>query len=288
MSADISAPEGAGSTGSAPFLFLGQGGAFKAEKIVACAPNQVLLANITDARESGLPFLSMPDGMAEPHIGRVALVGAGPSLERRIEKLKTFDGLIIAADSVWLKLYRSGIRGFTVISMDPKPLIADFYKAAPGDLQYWIASCCDPSVRAVLKGRDLTLYHAICQSGEDYREGETWFGHMTTQVSAAMMICYQRGYREFHCFGMDCAYERKDGAFYADDIPVDAPDGKDAVTFDLGGRVFTTVPPLFAQAERLTHFMLRAQGCRFVMHGDGLLAWNLRLAEHVRPKIDLL
>ncbi len=85
----------------------------------------------------------------------VAVVGAGPSLDKNVEGLRGFPGLILATDRASKALTARGIRPDLVVAVDPRPYhIAKMLDYPESEDQTLIASVClHPDVTKAWHGR---------------------------------------------------------------------------------------------------------------------------------------
>jgi hypothetical protein len=135
--------------------------------------------------------------LKSPHIGRirsvfaggcpVAIVGAGPSLDKNAEHLRGFPGIIFATDRAAIPLAARGIHPDLVITVDPKPqVIASMLQYAENREQVLAVSVVsDPDVSRVWKG--LKLY----MSGLHF--GTQFFDHLLPHLFPGMPGLHQVG-----------------------------------------------------------------------------------------------
>src|SRR3990167_6041929 len=118
------------------------------------------------------------DILSTPHIGPlqqvlggkhpVAVVGAGPSLDKNVESLRDFPGLIVATDRAARALTARAIPVDLVVCVDPRLVVmAEMLNYRQNREQTLVLSvCCSPEVADVWKGRK--LYFSTIHEGTQF------------------------------------------------------------------------------------------------------------------------
>ena len=117
----------------------------------------------------------------------VAAVGAGPSLDRNIETLRTFPGLRLATDRAAKALTARGIPPDLVVAVDPRPYhIAKMLDYPESAGQTLIASVClHPDVTKAWRGRVRYMSHE--------NPGTQFFDHGLPHLFPGMPMLYCLG-----------------------------------------------------------------------------------------------
>ena len=234
---------------------------------------------------------------ADRHDGRVAIIAYGPSLKHTWQYLRTerraFGTKIVTVSGAHDFLIERGIIPDYHIEVDPREHKAWFTRNPHPDVNYWIASCCHPSLidNLVAKNCKVALWH-VYNSEEDKRIGAddgpdpgSWLICGGGSVACrATNVMYTRGYRSFAMYGMDCSFEAASGAQHAGDHS-----GKLHHTWNVrvGDRWFLTSANMvytargFIQNAKVLRQAAEANNepfidgtkerVEFLFHGDGLL-----------------
>lgn len=90
-----------------------------------------------------------------PRHGAVAIVGAGPSLDKNVEHLRNFPGLLIACDRAAIALTARGIHPDLVVCVDPRAAVMAEYLNYPEnrDQTLVLSVICDPDVARAWRGK---------------------------------------------------------------------------------------------------------------------------------------
>ena len=187
----------------------------------------------------------------EPHGGKLAIVGGGPSVIPLLDELRAWDGEIWAINmtAAWLKA-----RGITskFITVDPglfKP------EQVIGVEEAYLATACHPEVRNLFaKPSFFDLY-------ETNPEGITGG---TTTASRALSLAVYQGFFDITLYGCE-------GSFTIGKDHVDRNDmGPNMVVIRAGGEDFVTYLEYMTQAETLSN-MIRLAPNVFKQRSGGLL-----------------
>lgn len=224
---------------------------------------------------------------------RVCLVGSGPSLtdtkDELVEILRDGAKLVTLNGSYHWALEQNLMPSCQVL-LDARPCNARFVEPVIPNCQYLVASTCHPDVWDRLEGRDrVWIYHPAQKSDPNLAAAldEYYFGHWqpiqgaTTVASRALFALRTLGYLRFDLFGIDCCWlGDQHHAFPQPENEKDKPFR------------FTAAPSGHPELERsfictgwhlkqLEDFLqiIRHAGQHFLLavHGDGLLAWSLRV-----------
>lgn len=253
--------------------------------------NDALLANVRANMARDLPRIHR----AAAHDETFAFVGGGPSLARCLDGLKRRQAGD-AAFKVWTSgltakyLQDNGVKPWGYLNVDPKPHMAEYIATADPGCRFFLASCSDPAVFEVVKGRRVWMAH-VPQGQEDIalalsEPGTPFIAGGSTTPLRWTILAYVLGCRDFDLFGLDSSFEIEDGAYAYEKrsmeplFPVETEDG----------RRFLTTRILAGQADafcRLVREMMTLDPrVNFTFHGDGLLPHLIRLMSEAHPQGD--
>jgi hypothetical protein len=182
---------------------------------------------------------------------RLAIVGGGPSIARKIDALRRWDGDIWAINGAHNWLRDKDINS-TFFSIDPKPIVA---KCCAGAKRAVLATCCDPSVFDALKGADITAV----------KIGPGGLENGPTSATTAPVIATEMGYRQLTFFGCESSYGDITHAYHGD-----VAYGS-LLQVACNGESFLTNPAFFMQAEMLAALIREAPSV-FKDESGGLLS----------------
>lgn len=203
--------------------------------------------------------------------GRVAIVGSGPSLHDTWQRLRAFDGEIIACNAACQFLLERGIVPQYHFCFDADPLMLEFITPHE-DITYLFASRCPPKAFDMLQRCKVVCWHA---AGDDrIREILEAQGRMepmiiggSAAVTRAMIMGLSMGFTDVHIFGGD-------SSFKAGETHIRQSTTKERrMAIMCNGRVFETAPWMTQQVEdfkKLAPVMMQ-KGASFRLYGDGLM-----------------
>lgn len=223
----------------------------------------------------------------EPHNGVCTIVGAGPSVENFIDKIKEIraDGknLVMAVNAMHQWLIANGIIPHIHVVFEPD--IEDLHNSLGGpphpEVVYYVASHCPKEVWRKLTGYKQVLWHPFCppqgyqRAIDRYFPGEFMVSGGYCTFFRSLTIATILGYRNFDLFGVDSSFENSshiEGYENSDIEPKVKIFGRDPRTEEL--REFTTQGGLAFQASEFMNFCaINQSGLRLRIHGDGLLRY---------------
>lgn len=224
--------------------------------------------------------------------GAVAIVGSGPSLKDNWQRLKKFDGDILACNAANQFLLERGIIPKYVMIFDADILAEEFVTTPHKDVTYLLASRCHPNLFDRLAGCRVVVWHAkgdlnIAAILAKHNRLEPMCGGGGASVTRAMFLVQPMGYRELHLFGADSSYVKGNGHTH---IRKSTTEEKHLKIF-CNGREFDTTPWMASQAEDFKVLVpsLQRLGLKIAVHGDGLIphlarAMNLDVDGEPRAK----
>lgn len=217
------------------------------------------IREVLNARHRGVAYDSI-DG------GKITVCGNGPSL-------LTADiprGQPIAAlNGAFGVLLQRGIVPDYAICYDPTKHNAEFYRQAPKQTTYLIASRCDPAIFKALEGRKVRVWHVFDEPEIRSRVGVRMIGGGSTVGLKSLNLLYSMGYDEFDLIGYDSCLSPD--RHHASDQPWN--DTEKVIMVGVGNRAYRATHWMAAQAqEALEQF--RANKLRYSVnvHGNGLIA----------------
>ncbi len=244
---------------------------------------QTCIPRLRHARGLDIPHLPQ----FHPHLGKCAIVGAGPSVKHYVEQIKA-----IGAGDLNLVLTVNGAHDW-LIQQDVPPDIhvvsemdlEDARVALGGhphpDVAYYICSYCAPSIFLQLASYRRVLWHAFCapqgyqQAIAKYFPGDFMVAGGFCTFFRTLTIATILGYRDIELFGIDSSFEDSshvDGYVLADKEPRIKLWGADPNHVDL--RQFTTQGGLAFQVREFLDYCKHNQaGLSLRVHGDGLLRY---------------
>ena len=237
----------------------------------------VLLPNTSDDEirrnirdNSALP-LEWLDSVA-PHDGVAVMVGGGASIEDEIEAIRSINGTVFAMNGASLWCQRNGIEVDYQCILDAKEetieLIDHDAKA------HLFASQVNPKLMKSVASPIVWQ----CNTGDiekDFpqerldRGGYALVSGGSAVGNSATTAVFALGFREFHIFGFDSCH--KEGRSHAYDQPMNKHIPN--VKVNWGGESYTASVAMKRHAEdfQITSQALKQLGCKFTVHGDGLL-----------------
>lgn len=221
----------------------------------------------------------------EPHDGKMAVVGAGPSVTQYLDKIKPFkesefDNLMsVNGTHDWL--IKNGItpRIHVIAEMDLEDVTLALGGQPNKDVVYYIASYCHQNIFEQLEGYKRVLWHSFIPPQGYQQAIASFFPHEFMIAGGfatffrSMSIAITLGFRHFDLFGLDSSFDESshmDGYSIADREPKITVWG--AGPYGVNLKKFKTQGGLAFQAKEFLEFCKYNQaGLRLCVHGDGLL-----------------
>lgn len=219
----------------------------------------------------------VPPIQAYPAHDRTLLIAAGgPSLAESIvgmqlDRART-GGDLWALNGAHDYLIRCGIVPDGMVMLDSREAMTQFVQRPRSDVEYLIATQCDPAVFQALAGRNVKKWTGWYWGVED----RIIVGGGATVGQKAICLGYVLGYRKFKLYGYDSSY--RGGANHAYAQPMNDGDLKVDVT--LRGRKFIAARWMVKQVVEFlaTADTLTRKGCEIDVYGDGLLPYAASIA----------
>lgn len=230
-------------------------------------------------------------GMVQPNQflnQKLALCGAGPSLDPR-----TIRGVdqVWACNSAVPYLASQGAKLDVAIGIDQTPGLFREW-ADPPDVQYYIASTCDPALVSHLIARKLRIqffHNAVGFEDEREHYNEDWppgfmLGHGATVLCRSIGLAEWQGFERVDIHGGDCAFSAS-GAVHANgDSPAEAYGRPLLMRGEIDGREWTTRPDMLMEAVNLARRSRHSMG-RIRLMGDTLPVALLGKTEEVLDQV---
>lgn len=181
--------------------------------------------------------------------GRIAIVGAGPSLREYYDELRDYEE-VWAVNGAYDFLLEQGCIADGFFGLDPLPDLGDYLNNAQPETTFYLASTCDPAIFDKVAGQKIAMWFPE-QEFKGAPEGEWVIRGGTTALTRAPYLADRLGWRDITLFGADSSFERRryvyqDGSYKTDSR---APINYVRVTPD--GPVFMTEEPLLKQIAQL-------------------------------------
>jgi len=221
-----------------------------------------------------IPWLFPEAVKARPLI----VVGGGPSLARRWEEIKDYDGDIMALNNAYPFLIEKGIVPQHFMLLDARRDNIETIRTPHPDVTHWLAAQCHPDIfdGLLAQGLDTRLYVTSTENWPELLEGIDHpkliiGGPIGTVGMKALSVGYALGYREFHLFGYDSS--QSEGKHHA--YRQSWNDGARMLDVYVGDMRFTTSPSMAMQVAGFPAAVksLQDEGCTFELHCDGLLPY---------------
>jgi hypothetical protein len=209
----------------------------------------------------------------------VAICAGGPSLKQFLGKVYDDFSDVMVCGSAHDFVVASGIDPTYSVQLDGHPMCADFFRMHVPDIQYLMASQCDPIMFDGLNRSQVSMWHALMGEEPELRvfNDEPAIGGGCTTTLRAINLAIMLGYHDLHLFGFDScfddvtaqhAYEYEEWGSNLTQFLVNVDDGK---PFKCNGL-------FLAQAQQFQE-MCKNFGHMFEPHvyGDGLIAEMIKV-----------
>lgn len=214
-----------------------------------------------------IPFNTLLDAES----GAVAIVGSGPSLKDNWERLKTFNGDLIACNAALEFLLERGIVPKYAMCFDADNLANEFAVPKKG-VTYLLASRCTPTMFDRLKDCNVVVWHAAGDSNisellTKYNKMEPMVAGGGTATTRALGIAVALGYKKLHMWGTDSSFSEGNTHIRQSTTK------EKTIEIMCNKKAFITAPWMAKQAEdfKIIAPQLRMAGIRIIVHGYGLI-----------------
>jgi hypothetical protein len=166
------------------------------------------------------------------------------------------------------------------VETDPRERKSKFVERSHPAITYLINSQCHPRMFELLRDRQVVMWHGFtdddvdrqCKLIEELEPGTHMLAGGTNVGMRAIPIARELGYTDFDLHGMDCCYhgaKQWAGEHYTP--------AHRTVVVEVEGRTFETSDLMMQSTDDFFNTMRMLPGCRFRVHGDGLLDARLKL-----------
>jgi len=262
------------------------GGLMRAELDTICnTAREALEANVRSAMARDLPWFDT----APEHDGHICIVGGGPSLADTLPELKWRQSI---GQKVWALngsakyLAEKGVTIDALVMADARPENRKFLGGwCSPNVEYLIASQCDPEVFDFDRGARVTLWHVNSGGMAEILKDERarpvhLIGGGSTVGLNAIVLAFAAGYRKIHLYGFDSSYS--DDQHHAYKQPLN--DGDRVLDALCNDRKFKATAWMAQQVNEFRDLVpgLVADGCIITVAGDGMLQTMARaMAENM-------
>lgn len=210
----------------------------------------------------------------------ISICGYGPSLKDTWQEIdRNFQ--IVTTSGAHDFLIERGIIPDYHVECDPRIHKLEFLRKPNKRTIYLISSICHPEMFRMLEGYKVVMWHPVTDAFEEQRNiireleigGHIISGGSNAGMRAQILFFYD-GYRNFHLFGIDCSY--KNGETWAG-VHSGQPHAMNEVISN--NKRFWTSDVMYNAAQEFVEMLASPflHGCRFYVHGDGLLAERILL-----------
>ena len=209
--------------------------------------------------------------------GNISVCGFGPSLTDTYHNLTR---RVMTTSGAHDFLLARGIVPTYHVETDPRERKAKFVERSHPDVTYLINSQCHPRMFEVLKERKVVMWHGFTDDDDERQiklvdslePGARLMAGGTNVGMRAVVVARELGFTSFDLHGFDCCYYGKyqwAGEHYT-------PPHR-TVMIEVEDTVFETSDLMLQGTDDFFNLMRMTPGCRFRVHGDGLLDARLRL-----------
>jgi len=208
--------------------------------------------------------------------GTLSICGYGPSLA---DTWGLTIGPVMTTSGAHDFMLGKGVVPTSHVELDPREHKA-WLLTPHRKVRYFINSQCHPKLFEKLKGYDVTMWHSVTEDDkkrqveliESICPGLQMMTGGTNVGMRAICVARHQGHTGFELHGFDCSFrgatqwagEHMTKAYYSVRVSVD-------------GEEFDTSDTMLQSTDDLINTMMMMPGCRFRVHGDGLLERRLRM-----------
>jgi hypothetical protein len=208
------------------------------------------------------------DGRKMAWGGTAAICGSGPSLPSMLGPVGWCDKnpkiAVFAIKGAHDFLIENEIIPDVMVMMDAKPDQVRYVKNPNPDVEYWIATQCDPSVFTALEGQNVIGWHG---AGVTAPVSGRYVGGGRSTGVRSIGLAASLGFTILHFFGCDCSF--LDGNAYSTnegDKKI-----KKICDVEVNGQTFVSTMDMVGQAFDFMEALCHPLCPRVIIYGDGLL-----------------
>jgi hypothetical protein len=166
--------------------------------------------NLKSALARGLPTCTPQPERS----GRLAVVGAGPSVRDYLDELSGYDE-VWAVNGAYEYLLEQNIFPQGFVALDPLPGLAHYVKRAHQNTVHYISLMCDPSVFDALGGfQVMTWIPAQDVTSLVFPPGSYLVPGGTTALTRTPALAKMLGWRDVTIYGADCSFDEQSRYVY--------------------------------------------------------------------------
>lgn len=218
----------------------------------------------------------------DPHHGRCAIVGAGPSIKDHIDEIRKFQDvdIIISLNGAHDYLIKHGVtpRIHIIFETDLESVEHSTCGPPHKDVYYYICSHCHQSIFESLEDYHRVAWHCFDEPPEYQALIAKLFpkqfmvGGGFVTLFKAINIASILGYRSFELFGCECSFTGENTHYEGYQNKTEEGTIVVAAGTLEEHKTFHTTPTLSFLASEVIRFCATNQrGIRIKVHGDGLL-----------------
>ena len=225
--------------------------------------------NIRHSVSLDLPWFNA----SPPHNGRAIILAGGPSgaaYMSIIRDAQNSGAVVFAPNGATRMLNDYGVTPDYFVMLDGRPGSTRFILDGVAK-HYLIASQCDPSAFAALRGKPVTLWHSHYEGVEEHvgnRPCSLVSGGCTVGLQA-ISIAFGMGFQNIDLYGYDSSFSGGMGHAY----PMPENVGEPRFEYRVGDKTFIAAPWMLRQAMefQIAAKQMADEGCVISVHGFGLL-----------------
>jgi hypothetical protein len=209
--------------------------------------------------------------------GTVTICGFGPSLADTWLDIR---GPVMTTSGSHDFLLERGIVPTYHVETDPRRRKTRFLERSHPSVTYLLNSQCHPRAFELLRARRVVLWHGFTDDDADRQielveslePGTRLMAGGTNVGMRALSVARELGFTGFECHGFDCCYfgaKQWAGEHYTA--------AHRTVQVEVEGALFETSDLMMQSTDDFFNAMRMMPGCRFRVHGDGLLDARLKL-----------
>jgi hypothetical protein len=233
------------------------------QEVRYCVPEWYRDANIRYAIANVKDRIQPGERREEP----IAVVGFGPSLTDTWEQIKQFKYVMTCSGSHKFLLER-GIVPTWHVEVDPREHKIALLGQPHPDVEYLVASACNPKYIDHLAGHKVKIWHVYDPKDEGIRllPPAEWAVTGGCDVGLrALAISAFLGFRDVHVFGLDGSARGEERH------AAEHPYGKQKfMPLELNGKTFYTTPGMLEAARQTVHELRQLPAVKFTFYGEGL------------------
>lgn len=205
--------------------------------------------------------------------GKIAIIGGAPSIKKKLDELREFDGKILATNGTHDYLVDNGINPDFFFQLDARKC-NKFAQKKIDSCIYILASQCHPDSFNAIKPDMLVHvemegfpHKRVNQIGRNRGINQfTYISGKGTVGITAIALAYTLGFSEMHLYGMDGSISESSHAYSQPQNNNDK-----IIEYDINGKRYKTTPELCNQMWNFQHLIPLLKGCDIHMKSEGLI-----------------